>query len=108
MKYRHYSPDTLLVLVLNGQNKDHKEIDRIGRSKGGQPLVLCCNPNHAHDLHSIKLGNNLQEIQANLFSALRILDSGSFDVRILEGVAETEEGLAIMNRARKAAHVIVE
>ncbi len=106
-KYRHYSPETKLVLVINGSTADPKKIDSIGRRFGGQPVVLCSNPDHRHDLHVIHLGNNPKEIQANFFASLRILDDASFDVGILEGIEPVGPGFAVMNRAKKAAHKII-
>ncbi len=107
MKYKHYSPETKLVVILDGHDKSPREIDSIGRAQGGQPLVLCTNSQHQHDLMSILVGKNPQEIQANFFASLRILDEASYDVGIFEGITFEGVGLAVMNRALKAAHEIV-
>jgi len=47
--------------------------------------------------------NNLKEIAKGLFGTLRELDSLGVSLIIMEGVNEKDEGLAIMNRIRKAA-----
>ena len=106
-KYRHYSPETKLILIVNGSKIDAKKVDEIGRKHGGQPVVLCTNPKHQHDLHKILLGSTSKEIQANLFATLRILDEASFDVGVLEGIDPIGHGFAVMNRAKRAAHKII-
>ncbi len=108
MKYKHYSPETKLVVILDGKDKPVAQIDSIGRANGGQPLILCTNPRHRHDLMSILVGKTPKEIQANFFSSLRILDEASYDVGIFEGITFEGAGLAVMNRALKAAHDIIE
>ena len=42
-----------------------------------------------------------------LFAALRQLDALECDIILMEGVVEEDEGLAVMNRARKAASQII-
>ena len=46
---------------------------------------------------------DLAAVEHGLFDALRTLDARHVDAIFLEGVAEVEQGLAIMNRAKKAA-----
>jgi len=53
----------------------------------------------------IVIGDELhpEEVARGLFSALRELDSKKVDVILAEGISEKNEGLAVMNRIRKAA-----
>ena len=54
------------------------------------------------------LGHNNEEIQANLFAALRRVDEQeNVDVIFVEGIPEENEGLAVMNRLMKAAGGVV-
>ncbi|PUU77098.1 DHBP synthase RibB-like alpha/beta domain-containing protein [Tuber borchii] len=53
------------------------------------------------------LGKGGEEIGRGLFAALRELDDAGVDVIHVEGIEEVHEGLAIMNRLRKAASVVV-
>lgn len=53
------------------------------------------------------LGNDGQDISRNLFAALRDMDDHGVDSIHIEGIAEDNEGLAVMNRLRKAASVVV-
>ena len=46
---------------------------------------------------------DLAAVEHGLFDALRALDERHVDVIFMEGVAEHDQGLAIMNRAKKAA-----
>ena len=46
-------------------------------------------------------------IAKELFAIMRTLDNKGIDLLIIEGISEDFEGLAIMNRLRKAASYIV-
>ena len=51
-----------------------------------------------------RLGQSGEEIQTNLFAALRKVDENDkVDLIFVEGINEEGEGLAVMNRLRKAA-----
>ena len=54
------------------------------------------------------LGHTNEEIQANLFAALRQVDEQeNVDIIFVEGIPEENEGLAVMNRLMKAAGGVV-
>jgi L-threonylcarbamoyladenylate synthase len=61
------------------------------------------------DFAIYRLGDEVHPdvIARGLFKALRDLDSLKVDVILMEGISERAEGLAVMNRIRKAASVIV-
>ncbi|RIA98829.1 DHBP synthase RibB-like alpha/beta domain-containing protein [Glomus cerebriforme] len=48
-----------------------------------------------------------EQIAKELFKGLRYLDEHNVDYIIVEGISEEEEGLAVMNRLRKAASRII-
>ena len=48
------------------------------------------------------------EIAFNLFKSLRDLDSLGVQIIIVEGIEEDNEGLAVMNRLRKAAASVID
>ena len=58
-------------------------------------------------IEEISLGTSGAEISRGLFAALRELDARGVSVIHVEGIGEEEEGLAVMNRLRKAAGEIV-
>ncbi len=104
MKYRHYSPERPLFLyegkreklpeILKGM-KDlafigSKETSRLIRSPNVKRIILGSRKNTA-------------EMASNLFDALIRLDSLKVRFGIVESFAEKGEGLAIMNRLRKAS-----
>lgn len=47
-------------------------------------------------------------VAQSLFSALRWADTANAEVVIVEGVLETGEGLAVLNRVRKAASCVLQ
>jgi L-threonylcarbamoyladenylate synthase len=47
------------------------------------------------------------EVGRQLFRALRLMDEQGVGAVVVEGVMEEDEGLAIMNRLRKAASRVV-
>jgi L-threonylcarbamoyladenylate synthase len=48
------------------------------------------------------LGKSGADISRNLFAMLREVDEQGMDLIIVEGIDETEEGLAVMNRLKKS------
>lgn len=110
MKYKHYSPDIQLVLIdsknfINEVRKNYREGD-----------IIFCSDNMLRllpdDFDGISLGNsdNLYDIAKNIFSFLRLdFDAEKKYRRIIcQGFSNSGIGLAIMNRLRKAADIILE
>ena len=121
MRYRHYAPDTPLVLVdpVSG-NLDNvvitvktKALEYIGR--GLKPCLIVTREtvsaysSLAQGTIVVEIGSrkNLFEIARNLFKTLRSVDDLDCDVAIIEGVEERGLGLAIMNRLRKASKTVI-
>ncbi|AHY79219.1 ADI_G0020380.mRNA.1.CDS.1 [Saccharomyces cerevisiae] len=133
MKYRHYSPSAKVVLLVPHCEGDGilKGVDRMERLKRLIETELKANRNikkiailtslklRDSDLQSKifnepdfssktfiieRLGQSGEEIQTNLFAALRKVDENDkVDLIFVEGINEEGEGLAVMNRLRKAA-----
>lgn len=127
MKYKHYSPSARMILLIPRQEcigEDRVDIVRKiieeERVSNGTHIgkIAILTSSHLHtfpisDLFSseparkpvvLHLGITGEEIQANLFAALRKVDEvDKVDLIIVEGINEQDEGLAIMNRLRKAA-----
>jgi len=122
LKYRHYSPSAQVILIEgNDPIKMQNEILRQWKdyNSKGQKIGLI----HTHQssitlpeeilqdkkLVLVVLGDdsNYKEIAKGLFATLRDMDGLGVDVIIMEGISEEAEGLAVMNRIRKAAKDII-
>ncbi|ORX98141.1 translation factor [Basidiobolus meristosporus CBS 931.73] len=115
MKYRHYAPDAPVILVECDEGvedtlqKIASEIQNASAKVGvlrtssfplkhrGLPVVE----------YSLGDGNHPDQVARELFKGLRILDGSGVKFIIVEGIKEDHEGLAVMNRLRKAADKIV-
>ncbi|CAG8646271.1 8568_t:CDS:1 [Paraglomus brasilianum] len=137
MKYRHYSPNAQVILlegndvhnirklveseVANAVKSGNKKIG-ILRTTGVSDVQGEChtqevgngiedmdNVTTSHETIEYILGNaeRPQQVAQELFKGLRYLDEQKADCIIVEGVSEAYEGLAVMNRLRKAATRIV-
>jgi len=125
MKYKHYAPSAKVVLLLPSDDKDkEKKLElfkqlfskEIHDNPGVQKIAILTTKyldnikdseleNYKNcDLIIKTLGHDGEEIQANLFAELRQVDeTDKVDLIFVEGIPEEEEGLAVMNRLRKAA-----
>ncbi|KAL1738712.1 DHBP synthase RibB-like alpha/beta domain-containing protein [Schizophyllum fasciatum] len=125
MKYKHYSPSVPVVLVHTlsspPEAKRRQTVEGLVSSLRNrfptQPIhVGLMTPDdsrlaqilHTHEGISWRLfplGKTAEPavIAQRLFDGFLTLDREGVDVILIEGVAEEEEGLAIMNRVRKAA-----
>ena len=93
MKYRHYSPKAEVVLF------EKKAREKIGRYR---KKCLCLGKKTA--VIEIK---DLKKASKSLFKKFREFDKKGFDCILVSGVAEKGIGLALMNRLRKSASIIV-
>jgi L-threonylcarbamoyladenylate synthase len=97
---RHYSPRVALQLLQPGDPLPRPRLDeRIGlllfmerQGTEGYAAIEVLSPN-----------GNLVEAAANLFAALRRLDSVKLDRVVIESVPESGIGRAIMDRLRRAS-----
>ncbi|BFZ57942.1 hypothetical protein PYCC9005_004998 [Savitreella phatthalungensis] len=115
MKYKHYSPSHTKVVLVE-HNAEHLPSKQLARSLGldGERMAVA-RASGWHDLRDMEnggdftvreLGKTSKEVASNIFSVLRELD-GIVDIVFVEGVSEAGEGLAVMNRLRKAATVVL-
>ena len=116
MKYRHYAPQTRIILI---ESKDYRDLVRyasIVKSKAiefirqGLRIAIIASRETAPMYRDIEakiliIGSreNMYEVAKNLFSILREVDKLAVDIAIAEGFPEESIGLAIMNRLRKAS-----
>ncbi|KAI9310353.1 DHBP synthase RibB-like alpha/beta domain-containing protein [Dichotomocladium elegans] len=110
MKYRHYSPDAPVVLIDAASDFEHRwrEIQqsdftlakRIGLLTTTAPAP---EQQDSGNIERVVMGKSTEEVARDLFRSLRTLDQKKVDVIFVQGVSETDEGMAVMNRLLKAA-----
>ncbi len=108
LKHTHYKPKARVLLFEGEPEAQCREMaaayDEAAR-RGERPLLLC-RDGLARSLKPrdcLPLGLSDQEIAARLFAALREADDRGAGLVLLQGVPETGVGLAVMNRALRAA-----
>jgi len=100
MKYKHYAPNTLCILIYGHSDQDY--IDLINEHKKDKTTIIGFNEHK--DLfkdcifHNLGSKDSLEEISHNIFSLLRKADKDNSDIIIIEGVEKKGLGIAIMNR----------
>lgn len=100
MKYRHYAPDTEMLVVEGDSKRIKSMVDRIVKCKN---VVVLTTTHNRYACQTIHLGLDKKKIARNLFKSLRKADRMGVDLIVVEGVDEKGIGLAIMNRLRKAS-----
>jgi L-threonylcarbamoyladenylate synthase len=113
LKYRHYTPDAELILILRKDKMINfiKENRRNWEEEGKKICVFFFRekPKKFESSPNIKVsisGRSLREFAKNLFKIL-IEKGEKYDILIFEGVDERGIGLGIMNRLKKAARRII-
>lgn len=112
MKYKHYSPNAKVVLFENILDAiEAIDMYKLKEDIEGKKIAVLRTKHWKQVPENtdlvIDLGKSGDEIQRNLFSALRDADTENVDVIFVEGVEEDGEGLAIMNRLSKAASIMI-
>jgi L-threonylcarbamoyladenylate synthase len=107
LKYRHYAPDAELIVFYGRGSELPEKIGKMARElkkRGLRVGIVAINSRPYLDINAeiVELGDSIESVAKNLFSALRELDKRA-DVIIAEGVEERGLGLAVMNRLRKAS-----
>jgi len=106
MKYRHYAPDTNLILFnhlafnINSQIKEYK-------NKWKKVWVIATletqkNYNNVNKIFLLWSRKKMADISKNLFNILRDVDKHWLDIVFCESFEEKWIGLAIMDRLKKA------
>jgi L-threonylcarbamoyladenylate synthase len=128
LKYTHYSPRAKVMLfegsikaVQDGVERMCLDLLKQGSTIGiihtipspqanpafeNNPKVSVIHLISQDSLNKSRLLTQPALIAKGLFAALRDLDKFKVDVILVEGIPETNEGLAVMNRLRKAASEI--
>jgi L-threonylcarbamoyladenylate synthase len=99
---KHYAPRTPIVLDWNVKNLDRYEDKNIG-------LLVLQEPKNNLNFHSVEVlsaNGDLREAAANLFAAIRRLDTLNLDLIVAESIPEVGLGMAIMDRLRRASGIL--
>lgn len=123
LKYTHYAPSVPLILFevispasaftaritsyIQEQIRKNPSI-RIGLIRVHQDLQYSELPQENLEYFPLGSSTDLAAVARGLFASFRALDEKKVDLIVMEGVLENFEGLAVMNRARKAAQTVVE
>lgn len=111
MKYRHYSPTAKVVLftgcgdgieaVRRYLHENETQSSKIALLKAGN--FALANAMGLQDSIERNMGSTAAEVAHSLFKLLREVDEMNVELILVEGVEETGDGLAVMNRLSKAA-----
>ena len=110
MKYTHYSPNAMVYLIEGIDTDTQLEkiralYDEISSDKKVGVLYVT-EPFHSFPLQ-MSLGSSAKQVAKSLFNSLREMENLNVEVILIQGISEDNEGLAVMNRLRKAATKIV-
>lgn len=110
MKYRHYAPRAVMMIV-NGRKEDVvakiQQLTKEYISKGEIVGIMATEETkgeyHANYVQSVGSRKAPEQIAKNIFRVLREFDELPVEVILAEGYEKKEIGTAIMNRLSKAA-----
>ncbi|KAI7907220.1 DHBP synthase RibB-like alpha/beta domain-containing protein [Cokeromyces recurvatus] len=135
MKYRHYSPEAMVILI--DRKRDSKEFEenfekawkeelnairtsgmvvskigmlrttQEGKTATWETISMVDDQTKCISLQMGRYGHP-EEVARGMFKGLRELDGRSVNVIFVEGIPEDREGMAVMNRLRKAATKVLE
>ena len=107
MKYRHYAPQTELVIVKGDADKVAERIKEDIKDKKAAIITVDQHLDLYKDADAkvVSWGdkNEMDLIAHKIFDALRKVDEWGVDIIYCEGFEEKDLGLAVMNRLTKAA-----
>ena len=106
-KYKHYSPTKPLVMI-----QDDSLYRRLFRKYSMDRRFLFIGldqmiERNGENIISLGSSNNLKEAAKKLFSSFREIDRSKCLAGVIHSFTEEKEGLAIMNRIRKASMLVV-
>lgn len=107
MKYKHYSPKTPVVMI-DYENNNWQEAINSYKNQN-KKIGLLINKNYLARLSNydevflLSETRDVKKAMTNLFAGLRALDNENVDVIFSETYPEKDEGLAYMNRLKKAS-----
>ena len=108
MKYTHYSPDAEVFLVKGEKSNVAEKINQLVKQdmeNGLKTGVMCLNSNaglYKADM-VVGVGKNMRQAGKALFDILRDFDENKVNKVYSEVFEGTGEGMAVMNRLKKAA-----
>jgi L-threonylcarbamoyladenylate synthase len=107
-RYRHYSPRARVLLVTGGSPELLERVCRRGLASFPVGLIShtrieIADPN----FHAIHLENSAGDYARSIYGALREMDNLGAGEIVVEGIDETGEGAAVMERLRRAASEII-
>lgn len=114
MKYKHYSPDADVALVVGDEKKVIEKINALclQDNKNGLKTGVLCREKNTDKYKAdfvLSAGDSIETAGARLFDILREFDALKADKVYSEVFEEKGEGLAVMNRLKKAAgHKFIE
>lgn len=107
MKYKHYSPKTPVMMIdyktnnwqdaINAYKNENKKVGLLVNKE------LLSKLKNYDEVYSLSETREVKEAMANLFAGLRALDNENVDIIFSETYPEKDEGLAYMNRLKKAS-----
>lgn len=107
-KYKHYAPKAEAYLFAGNLFNVVKEVNRRIEKQSGKKVAVLATTETMADYRGmdllINLGSreNLEDIAANIFGALRQCDEEQVEIIFVEGFELSGMGLSIMNRLLKA------
>jgi L-threonylcarbamoyladenylate synthase len=105
MKYKHYSPNATVILVLPKKGVDFSsKVFELGKDKKVGIISFTKKVGLANEYY---FDENLDAYAKSVFAAFRDFDEQGAELIVVEGVTKKGLGLAIMNRVKKAASVII-
>lgn len=106
--HKHYSPQARVVLIESGSAELIEKICR-EHLKNGRVAFLGHSRINIQDIdfHSFVLEPSAEEYARSIYGALRELDDKNPRVMVIEGINESGEGAAVMDRLRRAASEII-
>jgi len=120
LKYRHYSPKAQVILFDGSPQKFERPLIEtiqkaiLNKQKVGLihthpktiPISEEISSSELFILYPLGSEDDPSLIARGLFEALRELDEKEVHIIVMEGIPENNEGLAVMNRIRKASSII--
>jgi len=107
-RHRHYSPRARLILI---EETSPEQVLDIYADPHPDLVVFIghSDPNISESwFHTIQIGRDPGEYARSIYAALREADRLNPDVIVVEGISDSGEGAAVMDRLRRAASAIVE
>ncbi|MEM3374745.1 MAG: L-threonylcarbamoyladenylate synthase [Candidatus Woesearchaeota archaeon] len=94
MKYRHYSPNAKIILFENSKNQEKRIKEFFKKLKKENKKILI-------------IKHKKEVLSKNLYKIFRECDEKKIDYLLIKATDEKGIGLALMNRLRKAASIII-